>query len=344
MADRSEEVLDCLIIGGGPAGLTAALYLGRFRRNCLLVDAGKSRAARIPVSHNMAGFPEGITGEAYLARLRDQAERYGARIERGEVMRIARREETDGGGFEIRIDSAQAGTGQPDREQGDETRPIVGERILVARNILLATGMTDEEPELPYLRQALRRGILRYCPICDGYEVIGKKVCVVGEGEKGAEEALFVRNYSDDVTLMTQGDPLDLREDVRERLRLAGIAVVRDPAEEIVLDGNEIRAVVAGKGETWTFDAIYAALGSNPRSALASSLGAAMDEGGCIKVDTHQQTSVPGLYAAGDVVVGLAQVSVATGHAAIAATAIHNGLRVREGMSLKTQRARQDAA
>ena len=201
--------------------------------------------------------------------------------------------------------------------------------------MLLATGMADEEPEIPYLRQALRRGILRYCPICDGYEVIGKKVCVVGEGRKGAEEALFVRNFSDDVTLMTQADPLDLEAGVREQLRRAGIAVVRDPAEEIVLDGNEIRAVVAGTGETWTFDAIYAALGSSPRSALAVSLGAESGEGGALRVDDHQQTTVEGLYAAGDVVEGLAQVSVATGHAAIAATAIHNALRVVDGMSLK---------
>ena len=319
MANTSEDALDCLIIGGGPAGLTAALYLGRFRRTCLVVDAGKSRASRIPLSHNMAGFPDGITGEAYLARLRAQAEQYGARIERGEIISIARRPEADGGGFDAQIDA-----------QNDAAA-----RTLVARTVLLATGMADEEPEIPYLRQALRRGILRYCPICDGYEVIGKKVGVVGEGRKGAEEALFVRNFSDDVTLMTQADPLDLEAGVREQLRRAGIAVVRDPAEEIVLDGNEIRAVVAGTGETWSFDAIYAALGSSPRSALAVSLGAEAGEGGAVRVDDHQQTSVEGLYAAGDVVEGLAQVSVATGHAAIAATAIHNALRVVDGMSLK---------
>lgn len=323
MADGFENQLDCLIIGGGPAGLTAALYLGRFRRNCLVVDAGKSRASRIPLSHNMAGFPDGITGEVYLARLRAQAEQYGARIERGEIVRITRREEAEGGGFSARMSSGN----------GSETN--VADRTLVARTVLLATGMADEEPELPYLRQALRRGILRYCPICDGYEIIGKKVCVVGEGRKGAEEALFVRNFSDDVTLMTQADPLDLEAEVREQLRSAGIAVVRDPAEEIVLDGNEIRAVVAGTNETWSFDAIYAALGNTPRTALAVALGAEPGEGGLLRVDTHQQTTVEGLYAAGDVVEGLAQVSVATGHAAIAATAIHNTLRAKEGMSLK---------
>lgn len=324
MAEMSEDVLDCLIIGGGPAGLTAALYLARFRRKCLVVDAGKSRASRIPLSHNMAAFPDGITGEAYLARLRTQAEQYGACIERGEITGISRRAEVQGGGFVAQMQVSAGDTGAAD-----------GERTLVAHTVVLATGMTDEEPELPYLRQALRRGILRYCPICDGYEVIGKKVCVVGEGRKGAEEALFVRNYSDDVTLMTQGDPLDLEAEVREHLRRAGIAVVSDPAEEIVLDGSEIRALVAGTGETRTFEAIYAALGSNPRSGLASSLGAKLCADGCLDVDNHQQTSVPGLYAAGDVVEGLAQVSVATGHAAIAATAIHNSLRIKEGMSLK---------
>lgn len=324
--------LDCLIIGGGPAGLTAALYLGRFRRSCLVVDGGGSRAARIPLSHNMAGFPDGITGEAYLARLRRQAEQYGARIERGRITRLERIE-ADGGGFRAHMSSAPPAASDSGPTSGPASGPE--ERVLEARTVLLATGMTDAEPELPSLRQARRRGLLRYCPICDAYEVIGKKVCVVGAGEKGAEEALFVRNYSNDVTLMAHGGPLALSEEVRRRLEAAGIAVARSPAEEIVLDGNQIRAVVAGAVESWTFDAIYAALGSTPCSALAASVGAKLCEDGSLHVDAHQQTTVPGLYAAGDVVEGLAQVSVATGHAAIAATAIHNGLRVQEGMSLK---------
>ena len=331
MATNPAEPLDCLISGGGPPGRPAGIYLGRFRRTCRIIDAGTSRASRIPISHNMAGFPDGITGEAYLARLRSQAEKYGAVIERGRIARLERLRaesgEADGGFFRAHV---LAGAGLDDDSGPDEE-----ERILEARTVLLATGMADEEPELPYLRQALRRGLLRYCPICDAYEVIGKKVCVVGQGEKGAEQALFVRNYSDNVTLMTQGGPLALSSDVRQRLEAAGIVVARSPAEEIVLDGNQIRAVVAGVDESWTFDAIYAALGSTPRSELAASVGAKLCEDGCLDVDGHQQTTVPGLYAAGDVVEGLAQVSVATGHAAIAATAIHNSLRVQEGMSLK---------
>lgn len=331
MADTAETTLDCLVIGGGPAGLTAAIYFGRFRRRCLVVDAGQSRASRIPLSHNMAGFPDGITGEAYLGRLRAQAEKYGAVIERGRVTRLDRLDDDgddprgdapEGGGFRALVVSNEA---------GEEAQ----ERSLTARTVLLATGVVDEEPELPYLRQALRRGILRYCPICDGYEMAGRKVGVMGEGEKGAEEALFVRNYSDDVTLMAPEQPLDLKPEVRERLQRAGIAVVRDPVEEIVLDGNHIRAVIAGARESRTFDALYAALGIRARAALAVSVGAERTGDGCLRVDSHQQTTVPGLYAAGDVVEGLAQVSVATGHAAIAATAIHNVLRAREGMSLK---------
>ena len=151
------EPLDALIIGGGPAGLAAAIYLARFRRRFLLVDAGASRASLIPTSHNLPGYPEGIAGDDLLAAERAQAERYGAELLRGRVCGVERGE----GGFSARLEVS----GEKDRE-------------VSARFVLLATGIRDRRPGLPDEEDATRRGILRYCPVCDGYEATGRSVGV----------------------------------------------------------------------------------------------------------------------------------------------------------------------
>ncbi|MCH8685854.1 NAD(P)/FAD-dependent oxidoreductase [Pedomonas mirosovicensis] len=309
------DTLDCLIVGGGPAGLTAAIYLARFRRRCLVVDACEGRAVVIPLSHNHSGFPDGIAGPALLGRMRNQAERYGAQVERGVVTRL----EQEGQGFRAEI-TFGASEGAAER------------RVLRARTVLLATGVIDKEPDLPNIKQAVRRGLVRHCPICDGYEVIGQKVAILGRGEKGVSEALFVRTYTPDITLVTMGEPLT-DSGLRARLAEAGIQCIDTPIDEIQLDEGRIKAIVAG-GAARAFDTVYSALGSTPRIDLAVMVGAAVGEGNCLPVDSRQQTNVPGVYAAGDVVEGLAQISVAMGQAAVAATAIHNSLREQEGMTL----------
>ena len=296
-----EPPLDCLIIGGGPAGLTAAIYLARFRRRALLIDGGHSRATLIPVSHNHAGFPEGINGGDLLGRMRAQALRYGARIESGSVGQIRRRENAS---FEVFADT----------------------ETWHARTVLLATGVVDIEPDLPDVKAAIGRGLLRYCPVCDGYEVIGQKVGVIGRGSAGLNEAIFVRNFSDDVTLLAAGEPMRLDQAEQGRAAAAGIALLEAPVASLSIDGNKIRSATAG-GETLWFDTIYSALGTRSRSEIARMIGASATDDGCILVSAHQQTSVPGVFAAGDIVKGLSQISVAMGEAAVAATAIHNMLR-----------------
>lgn len=307
--------MDCLIVGGGPAGLTAAIYLSRFRRSCLVVDAGEGRASVIPLSHNHSGFPDGIAGPALLGRMRNQAEQYGAEVRRGVVTHLEPIKE----GFcaDLSLGNAAADA-KPQR--------------LRARTVLLATGVIDEEPELPNIKQAVRRGLVRHCPICDGFEVIGQKVAVLGRGEKGVSEALFIRSYTPDITLITMGELLNSPR-LHARLNEAGIGCVEAPIDEIQVDEGRIKAIVAG-GSAKAFDTVYSALGSKPRIDLAVMVGAALGEGNCLPVDSRQQTTVPGLYAAGDIVEGLAQISVAMGQAAVAATAMHNLLREREGMAL----------
>lgn len=301
-------LLDTLVIGAGPAGLTAAIYLARFRRNFMVIDAGASRAALIPLSHNYPGFPEGIGGNDLLGRLRAQALRYGSRIVSGIVGRLERSPE----GFAASMD----------------------ERLLHARTVLLATGVMDIEPALPDLKDAIRQGYVRHCPVCDGYEIIDRKVAVIGWGKGGLKEALFLRTYTADLTLLTLGKAMGLESGDREALREAGIGVVEEPVGAVEIEGGRIRALRMASGRTQGFDTLYSALGACVRSDLAKALGADCDEEGHVRTDGHQRTSVPGLYAAGDVVSGLNQISVATGQAAIAATAIHNELPESVGFGL----------
>ncbi len=295
--------LDCLIVGGGPAGLTAALYLARFGRRALLVDAGHSRASWIPTSHNVPLFAEGISGPDILARQREHVQRYGGKIMSGTVTGIDRVT----GGFEARIETDK------------------GHQSLSARRMLLATGAMDVEPDLPDLPDAVRRGLVRYCPICDGYEARDRRIAVLGHGTRGLGEAIFVaRTYSRDVTLMTLGNAMSLGEAEQEQIAKHGIRVIEDPVTTLDIADGRIVALRTKAGEEHRFQVMYSALGLKLRSELALALGAQHDDTGALLVDDHNRTTVPGLYAAGGVVRGLDQIVVAMGHAAVAATDIHN--------------------
>jgi thioredoxin reductase (NADPH) len=299
------QSLDCLIVGGGPAGLTAALYLARFGRSCLVVDAGRSRTGWIPVSHNIPVFADGISGTEILERQRAHLARYGGKILPGLVTDLAR---------------APGGLRATVRAEGEP-----GTRTIEARRVLLATGAEDVEPDLPDLPDAIRRGLVRYCPICDGYEARGKRIAVIGHGDRGLGEAVFVaRTYAQDVTLLTLGQDLHLDGAARERAREHGIAVVHAPVVGLDIENSRITLLRTADGAEHRFEVLYSALGLKLRSDLARALGAEHDGTGALTVDEHNRTSVPGLYAAGGVVRGLDQVVVAMAHGAVAATDIHN--------------------
>ena len=300
---EQDDLLDCIIVGGGPAGLTAALYLARLRRRFVVVDGGAPRAAWIPTSHNIPVFAAGISGHDILARQRDSLRSYDVDVQNGTV---------------------EALTKQPDRFMATWTGEGGDRRTLTARRVLLATGAVDVEPDLPNLPHAVQRGMVRYCPICDGYESRDKKVAVIGYGDRGMGEAIFIaRTYSRDVTLLTLGRRLDLTSSERARLDEHGVKVMEDPVETLDMEGDRIAAIHV-HGKEHRFDVLYSALGLKYRSELALSLGAEHDPSGGLIVDSHNQTSVKGLYAAGDIVRGLDQIVVAMGHAAVAAVHIHN--------------------
>jgi thioredoxin reductase (NADPH) len=171
--------------------------------------------------------------------------------------------------------------------------------------------------------EALARGLIRYCPICDGYEVTDKKVGVIGSGSHGVAEAVFIRSYTADVTLIAPDMAHMLGKADQEKLREYGIATVDGPCHAVAAHENCI-VVDTAEGHH-TFDSVYPALGSDTRTELATQIGCTLHDDN-IKVDSHQRSTVPGVYAAGDVVLGLDQISHAMGEGGVAATTIRNDL------------------
>jgi thioredoxin reductase (NADPH) len=299
LTQGDHDIQDAIIIGAGPAGLTAAVYLGRFRRRCVVLEDGHSRARWIPTSHNIPGFAAGVGGEEFLAKLTAQAVEYGAEIRHAHVSGLSFQNEL----FTVRTDGG----------------------ALRGRYVLLATGVRDHLPAIGGASEAVMRSLLRFCPICDAFEAIDKRIAVISDGALGEREAEFLKHYSNQVTLLQVGtagaDPADAAEAAgadsidRVGIQLADVRI------------HEDRVTVSNEDFERRFDVIYLALGCTAQNDLARSLRANFDEKGALKVNDHQETSVLRLYAAGDVVRGLNQVVVAAAESAIAATDIHNKLR-----------------
>jgi thioredoxin reductase (NADPH) len=307
----SADLLDCLIVGAGPGGLVAATYLSRFHRRIAVVDAGASRARWIPTSHNCPGFPFGVAGPELLAKLRLQAEGYGARITRGRITTLER----DG-------DRGPVGASAPFAAADDRGRRYQ------ARTVLLATGIVDRmppfegSPDAP--ERAITAGALRLCAVCDGYEASDEAIAVYGPADEAIRHAVFLRTFSRRVAAVVSdaGQPSSECAAIAQN---AGVEVL-PAARALRYDGEGGCSIRFEGGESRRFDTVYPVLGGDAQSQLAIALGARVDDAGELIVDAKQQTSVDGLYAIGDVVSALNQISVAMGQAAIASSAIHQRL------------------
>ena len=294
-ADSAAPV-DVVVVGGGPAGLTAATYLGRFLRSCLVLDAGDSRAKWIPESNNCPGFPNGVAGVELLRRMKAQAMEFDARFESAQVERI---------------------------EAGEDGFVLSGDtRSWRARCVILATGLADRLPDAAWVEEAIACGALRLCSICDAYEAADSRIGVYGPAADIGAHALFLRAYSKRVFLLPSDDG-EGGDDMREAVE-AGVRVL-EPFGRLDFDGERC-SYACRDGEVVVFDSIYPFLGSHTSARIAAAAGAALSDAGEIVVDRHQMTAVPGLFAIGDVVSGLNQISVAVGQAAVAATRVHGML------------------
>lgn len=297
--DTRDNAWDVAVVGGGPAGLAAAVYLTRFLRSVAIFDAGDARAKLIPRTRNCPGFPEGISGEDLLARLREQAKAYGPDIIEASVEHAER----TNGAF---ILSTTAG-------------------VIHASRVVLATGVIDHAPPIERLHQAIAAGIVRLCPICDGYEAMGRRIGVIGPESLALKEALFLRAYSSSVCIIPS-DPEDVSQETRKEASAAGIEIW-DVVDDLVARGSAFDVIMTDGSPARQLDVVYPSMGCVVRSELAKGLGANCDEEGYVVVGPHLETSVPGLYAIGDVAGALNQIAVGFGHAALAATHIHNSLR-----------------
>jgi thioredoxin reductase (NADPH) len=297
------------IIGAGPGGLVSALYLRRFLRETILVSSGPPRASWIPRTHNLLGFRAGISGAQLLKRLQDQLTDLNIQRAVGQYRVLKRKK----GGFILT----------------DETNEIS------VKKVVIATGMTDVQPVWPNLERLRRLGLLRYCPVCDSFEHRNKKLIVLAQDDHGFKAAQFLSRFSSKVMVLwppSQAAPRGLE---RECLRM-GIAVERVDvigAEEICKDG-EIKGIrmiatdASGRDRKFAGDACYVALGVIVNDLAFRQINKIQrTEAGYLLVDRYQKLPERGLFAVGDCVEGLAQIAVAAGQAAIAATHIHNDLR-----------------
>ncbi|WP_433064762.1 NAD(P)/FAD-dependent oxidoreductase [Dactylosporangium sp. CS-033363] len=287
---------DVVIIGGGAAGLSAALVLSRARRRVAVVDAGRPRNA--PAAH-MHGFlgSDGLPPGELLAAGRKEVEGYGGVIIPGTVQAVS--------------GAAPAFTvGLADGE-------------LRARRVLVTTGLTDVIPDLPGARERWGRDLL-HCPYCHGYEVRDRPLGVLGGNPEAVAHALLIREWSADLVFFTHGTVLD--EAQRERLRSRGVAVVDHAVTDLVVTGDELTGVRLDTGEVVPRAAVFVRPRFVANSGLLTGLGCATDGNGWVTVDGTGQTSVPGVFAAGNAVNPRATVITAAGEGSAAAIAVNTSL------------------
>lgn len=297
------EIWDCIVVGGGAAGLSAGLVLGRARRHTLLIDAGQqsNRSA-----HGIGGLL-GHDGRppAELYRLgRDELASYGVQIRAGEVADI----ESVDGEFVVRL---------------------LGGREERTRRVLLATGMDYLPPDLPGIAELWGRSVF-HCPFCHGWEVRDLPLAVLADGARAVHLALLLRCWSDDIVVLNEG-AAELGADDRTRLANAGVRVDERPVAALEAHDGELSAVVFGDGERLPRRGLLVAAALRQRDHLAERLGVAVAEPGPVAhdpvgVDPLCRTSIPGVFAAGDLTGEMPQVATAIAAGSRAAAAVVRSL------------------
>ena len=330
------ERIDCLVIGGGPAGLAAAVQLARLRRSCVVVDDDAGRSLWSQVTRNYLGFPDGIAAADLRLLGQRQAVGHGVRLRSGRVRSLRRGRD---GGFvaasEHASDTDELSTPglaeHRDRERAHGAR--LGERgtrgshRMVARMVILASGVVDAFPAFEG-RDACVGVSLFWCIVCDGYEATGRHVTVVGDDDEAIGTAFGLLHFTERVTLVTGAR----RRRARGRTRLAelerrGVRVVRGPVTRYLHTDGRIERLELGDAARIECEMVFVSSPKRPRTELARRLGARVDATGYLLVDEGGRTSVPGLYAAGDVLAGHAhQVAAGVAAGARAATAANYDL------------------
>jgi len=297
---KAVESYEVAVVGGGPAGLSAALYTTRLGHDTVVVDRGGGRAAMMLDTHNVIGVTEDVSGNEFLATATEQITEYGGRVVRDFVTEIGR--EPDG---RFRL-------------SGNSTE-------LLADRVVLGVGFSDERPDPPLPRTG--KG-LHYCLHCDAYMFVDKPVYVMGTGDSAAYVAMIMLNFTDEVDILTRGDPINWSDKTQKLVEAHPVEVIEsditgmNKGEDGWLESFEFE-----DGSLREYKGGFAMYGSKYNTELAESLGCEVNDDGTIVVDDHGQTSVEGVYAVGDITPGHNQVPVAMGKGAKAGLAIHKELR-----------------
>jgi thioredoxin reductase (NADPH) len=266
---------EVLVVGGGPAGLSAALYLARFDRRVILLDGGQGRSTWHQVNHNYLGFPGGIPAQRLRELGRQQLGEYPqVRVLEHEVRSLAR----DGDGFVAR---GQAG-------------------VWYGEAVVICTGVVDHFPHFEGWDAYVGRSMF-HCIICDGYVCKGERVVVVGNSDDTAAEALQLQRFTSALTVLTNSAACAIDATFQARLTRAGIPLIHDKIADAEGEDGRFSVLHTHGGIRIEFDQLFVVQGQTPQSALARDLGVALTELGYIVVDTEQRTNVPGVFAAGDV-------------------------------------------
>lgn len=318
---------DVAIVGGGPAGLTAALWLGRYLHSVVVIDSGDPRNWETRGVNGFPGHP-GIKPADLRGRTRDECRDYGVELIDGFVTRVR---PDDDDGFIVEFDPMpetkaredQRGSGAP-RDPADNA-PRAETRSLRALRLLLAFGLRDEWPKVPGLRQVYGSAA-HVCPDCDGYDTIGKKVVVIASGRKAAGMALNLATWTNDIVVCTNGRAPDLDADQCVKLDALNIPVLSAKIDRVVPEGDSIYSLELEGGMHLDCDHIFFALSQRPADDLGAQIDCERDDEGQIVVSAHQQTSVENVWAAGDITPGAQLAIVAAAEGAVAALSIHKSL------------------
>jgi thioredoxin reductase len=295
----SASIYDCIIVGGGPAGLTCAIFLGRYRRRVLLCDSGRPRNYASRAVHGFIGQHN---------------------IDPAELRRRGREEAIDAG---VEICDC---TVSKIESIGDEFCVTTTAGTMRTRRVALAYGVRDLVPEIPNITD-FYPGSVYHCPDCDGYEVTGKRVGVIGHGKRVVGLALKLRQWTDELTIFVNGNTREFTKEEMSKALAEGIDIKDEKVLTLTGHGDQLSHAVLDTGERVEIDALFFSIGTVRSCTLAEDLGCQVfEEQPCIVVDDYKQTTVEGVYAIGDLAPGsqLAVTSAADG--AVAAIAINKSL------------------